>query len=88
MEEHQIYDNWIRDRKEINPPSGFSSEVMKQIREYEENKRTGGLYETLTEINMLPIRILRVVIALSALAFGLFRICYVPFSTFFPILTH
>ena len=88
MEEHQIYDNWIRDRKEINPPSGFSSEVMKQIREYEENKRANGLYETMTEINMLPIRILRVVIALGALAFGLYRICYVPFSIFFPILTH
>lgn len=88
MEEHQIYDNWIRDKKEINPPSGFSSKVMKQIREYEESKRTDGLYETLTEINMLSVRILRVVVALGALAFGLFRICYVPFSIFFPILTH
>ena len=88
MEEHEIYENWIRNKKDINPPSGFSTNVMKQIREYEGNKRAGGLYETLTEINMLPARILRVVIALGALVFGLFRICYVPFSIFFPILTH
>jgi len=88
MEEHQIYDNWIRNKKDINPPSGFSSEVMKQIRKYEDNKKAGGLYETLTGINMIPIRLFRVVIALGALAFGLYRICYVPFSIFFPILTH
>jgi hypothetical protein len=88
MEEHKIFEDWIRNKKETNPPSGFSSNVMKQIREYEENKSIGGLYETLTEIKILPIRILRVVIALGALAFGLFRICYVPFSIFFPILTH
>jgi hypothetical protein len=88
MEEHDIYDNWISNKKGINPPSGFSSKVMKQIRGYEENKWAGGLYETLAEINILPVRILRVVIALGAFAFGLFRICYVPFSIFFPILTH
>lgn len=88
MEEHEIYENWIRDKKDINPPSRFSSKVMKQIREYDQNKGTWDLYETLTEINMIPIRILRVVIALGALAFGLFRICYVPFSIFFPILTN
>jgi hypothetical protein len=88
MEEHEIFEDWIRNKKDINPPSGFSSKVIKQIIEYEKNKRIGGLYETLDEINMLPIRILRAVIALGALAFGLFRICYVPFSLFFPILTH
>ena len=88
MEEHEIYENWIRDKKDVNPPSRFSLEVMKQIREYDQNKMTWSLYETLTEINMIPIRILRVVMALSALAFGLFRICYVPFSILFPTLTH
>jgi hypothetical protein len=88
MEEHEIYENWIRDKKDINPSSGFSSTVMKQIREYEEKKRVGGLHKALTEINMIPIPILRVVLTLCALAFGLFRICYVPFSLFFPILTH
>jgi hypothetical protein len=88
MEEPEIYEDWIRNRKEIDPPSEFSSKVMKQISEHDESKRTWGLYETLTEINMIPIRILRVVIALGALAFGLFRICYVPFSILFPTLTH
>ncbi len=88
MGEHEIYEDWIRNKKDINPPSGFSSKVMRQIIEYEENKRIGGLYETLDEINMLPIRILRTVITLGALAFGLFRICYVPFSLFFPIIIH
>ena len=88
MEEHEIYENWIRDKKDINPPSGFSSKAMKQIRGYEEKKRVGGLYNALTEINMIPIPILRVVMALGALAFGLFRICYVPFSILFPTLTH
>lgn len=88
MGEHEIYEDWIRNKKDINPPSGFSSKVMRQIIEYEENKRIGGLYETLDEINMLPIRILRAVITLGALAFGLFRICYVPFSLFFPIIIH
>ena len=88
MKEHKIYEDWIRNKKDISPPSGFSSNVMKQIREYEEKKRVGGLYKALTEINMIPIQIFRVVIALCALVFGLFRICYVPFSIFFPILTH
>ena len=88
MKEHEIYQNWIRDKKDIIPPSGFSSKVMKQIREDDQNKRTWGLYETLTEINTIPIRILRVTIALGTLAFGLFRICYVPFSILFPTLTH
>lgn len=88
MEEHDIFNDWISNKKDINPPSEFSSNVMKRIKDFEENKGEEDLFNTLKEIDILPVRILRIVLALGVLILGLLRICYIPFSIFFPILAH
>jgi hypothetical protein len=84
MDKREFYEEWKKKRPDIDVPKDFSAKVMRGIYSYEKQRKTGLFYRLQSDINTVPVRLLRWGLALGAVGLGTCRISYIIRFIFVP----
>ena len=84
MDKKELYEKWKMKRTDVEVPKDFSAKVMHRIYSYEKKRKTGIFYRLQSDINTVPVRLLRWAMALGAVALGACRISYIIMFIFVP----
>lgn len=84
MDKMELYQEWKKKRTDIDVPKDFSAKLMQRIYSYEKERKTGLFYRLQSDINTVPVRLLRWGLALGAVGLGTCRISYIIMFIFVP----
>ncbi|MGA1792155.1 MAG: hypothetical protein ACMUIM_11765 [bacterium] len=84
MDKKEFYEEWKKKRTDIDVPKDFAAKVMQGIHSYEKQRKTGFFYRLQSDINTVPVRLLRWGLALGAVGLGICRVSYIIMFIFVP----
>ena len=84
MYKKRFYEEWKKKRTDIEVPKDFSAKLMQRIYSYERQRKTGLFYRLQSDINTVPVKILRWGLALGAVGLGTCRVSYIIRFIFIP----